>query len=98
MHHIMHTHNLSFASNFTLVHLRKRNILHTITLISEAVRLSEMLIPTFQTTWCHNQDILSLSLQCYVNLSEETAELQEVQLPLPQRLVFLIKYQKNTFF
>lgn len=71
--------------------------MRTIALKTETLCFSVMVILTFQTTWCHNPDILCLNLHCYINFSEETAELQEAQLPLPQRLDFLIKYQRNPF-
>lgn len=97
MHHIMHYTYLFCAPYFTLVRLRKRKILHTITLKTKAVCFSETLTSTFQTTWCHNPHFLSLNLHCYVNFSEETAAIQEAQLPLPQRLDFFIKYHRNHF-
>jgi hypothetical protein len=97
MHHIMHYAYLFCAPCFTLVRLRKRKILHTITLKTEAVCFSETLTSTFQTTWCHNPHFLSLNLHCYVNFSEETAAIQEAQLPLPQRLDFFIKYHRKHF-
>jgi hypothetical protein len=94
MHH-MHYAYLFCAPYFSLVRLRKRKILHTITLKTEAVHFSETLTSTFQTTWCHNPHFLSLNLHCYMNWSEETAAIQEAQLPLPQRLDFFIKYHRN---
>jgi len=97
MHHIMHYAYLFCASYFTLVRLRKRKILYTITLKTKAVCFSETLTSTFQTTCCHNPHFLSLNLHCYVNISKETAALQEAQLPLPQRLDFFIKYHRNNF-
>jgi len=93
----MHYAYLFCAPYFTLVCLRKRKILHTITLKTEAVCFSETLTSTFWATWCHNPHFLSLNLHCYVNFSEETAAIQEAQLPLRQRLDFIIKCHRTYF-
>ena len=77
--------------------LEEKMILHTINLKTEAACFSKMLTPTFQTTWCHNMHFLILNLCFYLNFSEETAALQEAQLPLPQRLDFFVKYQRTHF-
>jgi hypothetical protein len=97
MHHIMHYAYLFCAPYITLVRLRKRKILHTITLTTEAMCFTETLTSTFQTTWCHNPHFLSLNLHCYVNISEETVAIQEAQLPLPQRIVFLYQITQKLF-